>query len=138
MNVEPGTSIDKRKETYVATVELTNTNFQDTVQKNGTVLVDFWASWCPPCRMFAPVYEAASEKHDDLVFGSVNTEEQQELAAGFGISSIPTLMVFRDNILIYQQAGALPEKSLETLIGKVRELDMDKVRAEVAKQEAHA
>ena len=120
----------------MATKELTNTNFNETVQTGDTVLVDFWASWCPPCRMFAPVYEAASEKHTDLVFGSVNTEEQQELAAGFGITSIPTLMVFRDNILIYQQAGALPEKSLESLIGKVRELDMDKVRAEVDKQKA--
>jgi thioredoxin 1 len=122
----------------MATVELTSKNFSETVEKSGTVLVDFWASWCPPCRMFAPVYEAASEKHDDLVFGSVNTEEQQELAGGFGISSIPTLMVFRDNILIFQQAGALPEKSLEDLIGKVRALDMDKVRAEVEKQKAKA
>lgn len=122
----------------MATTTLTNDNFTDTVEKNGTVLVDFWASWCPPCRMFAPIYEAASEKHSDLVFGSVNTEEQQELAAGFGISSIPTLMVFRDNILIFQQAGALPEKSLEDLIGKVRALDMDMVRAEVAKQQAKA
>lgn len=122
----------------MATVELTNENFTDTVHKGGTVLVDFWASWCPPCRMFAPIYEAASETHEDLVFGSVNTEEQQELAGRFGISSIPTLMVFRDNILIFQQAGALPEKSLEDLIGKVRALDMDKVRAEVAKQEAKA
>jgi thioredoxin 1 len=122
----------------VATVELTKDNFTDTVEKCGTVLVDFWASWCPPCRMFAPVYEAASEKHSDLVVGSVNTEEQQELAAVFGISSIPTLMVFRDNILIFQQAGALPEKSLTDLIGKVRALDMDKVRAAVAAQEAKA
>lgn len=122
----------------MATVELTKDNFTDTVEKGGTVLVDFWASWCPPCRMFAPVYEAASETHSDLVFGSVNTEEQQELAAGFGISSIPTLMVFRDNILVFQQAGALPEKSLSDLIGKVRALDMDKVRAAVAEQEAKA
>lgn len=122
----------------MATVELTNDNFTDTVEKSGTVLVDFWASWCPPCRMFAPIYEAASETHGDLVFGSVNTEEQQELAGGFGISSIPTLMVFRENILVFQQAGALPEKSLEDLIGKVRSLDMDKVRAEVAKQDAKA
>lgn len=122
----------------MATTTLTNDNFAETVEGNGTVLVDFWASWCPPCRMFAPIYEAASEKHSDLVFGSVNTEEQQQLAAGFGISSIPTLMVFRDNILIFQQAGALPEKSLEDLIGKVRALDMDKVRAEVAKQQAKA
>lgn len=122
----------------MATVELTNDNFTDTVEKSGTVLVDFWASWCPPCRMFAPIYEAASETHGDLVFGSVNTEEQQELAGGFGISSIPTLMVFRENILVFQQAGALPEKSLEDLIGKVRSLNMDKVRTEVAKQDAKA
>ncbi|MEO7126059.1 MAG: thioredoxin [Nakamurella sp.] len=122
----------------MATVELTNDNFTDTVKKGGTVLVDFWASWCPPCRMFAPVYEASSETHEDLVFGSVNTEEQQELAGGFGISSIPTLMVFRDNILVFQQAGAMPEKSLEDLIGKVRALDMEHVRAEVAKQAAKA
>jgi thioredoxin 1 len=132
------THTDDREEADVATVELTKENFTDTVEQSGTVLVDFWASWYPPCRMFAPVYESASEKHSDLVFGSVNTEEQQELAAGFGISSIPTLMVFRDNILVFQQAGALPEKSLEDLIGKVRALDMDKVRAAVAAQEAKA
>ncbi len=120
----------------MATVTLTAENFGETITDNDTVLVDFWASWCPPCRQFAPVYEAASDKHDDLVFGSVNTEEQQALAAEFGISSIPTLMVFRDNILLFQQAGALPEKSLEDLIGQVRALDMDKVRAEVAKQQA--
>lgn len=120
----------------MATTELTIDNFADTVSKSGTVLVDFWASWCPPCRMFAPVYEAASEKHEDLVFGSVNTEEQQDLAGGFGITSIPTLMVFRDNILVFQQAGALPASSLEDLIGKVRALDMDKVRAHVAAEEA--
>lgn len=122
----------------MATTELTNENFSGTVADNDIVLVDFWASWCPPCRMFAPVYEAASEKHTDIVFGSVNTEEQQELAGGFGISSIPTLMVFRENIMIFQQAGALPEKSLADLIGKVRALDMDKVRESVAAQEAKA
>lgn len=119
----------------MATTELTLDNFADTVSKGGTVFVDFWASWCGPCRMFAPVYQAASEKHSDVVFGSVNTEEQQELAGGFGITSIPTLMVFRDNILIFQQAGALPAASLEDLIGKVAALDMDKVRAQVAAED---
>jgi thioredoxin len=121
----------------MATTDVTAETFTDTVENNDIVLMDFWADWCPPCKMFAPIYEAASKTHSDLVFGSVNTEEQPELASEFSISSIPTLMVFRDNILIFQQAGALPEKSLEELIGKVRELDMDMVRAEVAKQSAN-
>lgn len=122
----------------MATTELTNENFSKTVEAHDIVLVDFWASWCPPCRMFAPVYEEASEKHSDIVFGSVNTEEQQQLAGGFGINSIPTLMAFRDNILIYEQAGAMPAKSLEDLIGKIRSLDMDKVREAVAAEKAGA
>lgn len=120
----------------MATVELTAENFTATVEGNDTVFVDFWASWCPPCKAFAPVYEAASEKNDDIVFGSVNTEEQQQLAAQFGITSIPTLAIFRDNILLFQQAGALPAQALDDVISQVRGLDMDKVRAEVAKQEA--
>lgn len=120
----------------MATVTLTNENFADTVGENDIVLVDFWASWCPPCRAFAPTYEAASEKHSDIVFGSVNTEEQGALSAGFGITSIPTLMAFRDNILLYQQAGALPGKALEDLIGQVRSLDMDQVRAQIAADDA--
>jgi thioredoxin 1 len=118
----------------VSTRDLTADSFDPTVGTNDIVLVDFWASWCPPCRMFAPVYEAASEKNSDIVFGSVNTEEQPELSARFGITSIPTLMVFRDNILLFQQAGALPAPALDKLIGQVRALDMDKVRAEVAAQ----
>jgi thioredoxin 1 len=118
----------------VSTQDLTATAFDDTVGANDIVLVDFWASWCPPCRMFAPVYEAASEQNTDIVFGSVNTEEEPELSARFGITSIPTLMVFRDNILLFQQAGALPAPALEKLIGQVRALDMDKVRAQVAAQ----
>ncbi|GAA4659798.1 MULTISPECIES: thioredoxin [Amycolatopsis] len=119
----------------MATVELTKENFDETVGQQGMVLVDFWASWCGPCRMFAPVYEKASEKHGDVVFGKVDTEDQQELAAAFGISSIPTLMIVRDGVVLYAQPGALPEPALEELIGKAREVDMDEVRAEVAKQQ---
>ncbi|WP_017623699.1 thioredoxin [Nocardiopsis chromatogenes] len=120
----------------MATVELTKDNFNDTLTENDFVLIDFWASWCGPCKQFAPVYEKAAEENPDLVFAKVDTEDQQELAASFDIQSIPTLMVVRDKTVIYAQPGALPKDSLDDLIKQARELDMEEVRQEIAKQEA--
>lgn len=122
----------------MATVELTKDNFDEIVGGNGFVIVDYWASWCGPCQNFAPIYEEASEKHDDIVFAKVNTEEQQELAAHFQIRSIPTLMIFRDQIVIFSQPGMLPANAFEELIGKARELDMDEVRKQVEAQQQGA
>ncbi len=120
----------------VAVVELTKQNFEDTVTSNNFVIVDFWAPWCGPCRSFAPTFESVSEEHDDIVFAKVNTEEQQEIAAHFGIRSIPTLMIFREKIIIFSQPGALPESAFKDLIGKAGELDMDEVRKQIEQENA--
>ncbi len=119
----------------MATVEITKENLQDTIANNDIAIIDFWAPWCGPCKSFAPIYEAVSEKHDDIVFAKVNTEDEQELAASFQIRSIPTLMIFRGQIAIFSQAGMLPESALQEVIGKVKELDMDQVRKEVEEQQ---
>ncbi|WP_018230423.1 thioredoxin [Methyloversatilis universalis] len=120
----------------MATVELTEDSFNSTIENSPFVIIDFWAPWCGPCRNFAPVFEAASEKHPDIVFAKVNTEEEQGIAAAFGIRSIPTLMVFRDQIVLYGQPGALPAGQFDQLIDQAKALDMDKVRAEVAAQQS--
>ncbi|GAA1162830.1 thioredoxin [Kribbella jejuensis] len=120
----------------MATVELTQDNFNEVVGGDGLVLVDFWAEWCGPCKMFGPVFEKSSEQHTDITFGKVDTEAQGELAQAFQISSIPTLMAVRDGVVLYSQAGALPAASLEDLIGQLRAVDMDEVKAQIAAHEA--
>lgn len=120
----------------MATVEITKDNIGPSIEKEGMLILDFWASWCGPCRNFAPTFEAASEKHSDVVFGKVDTEDQQELAGYFGIRSIPTLMVFRDQVLLYRDAGALPPAALEDLITQIKALDMDEIRRKIAEKEA--
>jgi thioredoxin 1 len=119
----------------VATTDLTALDFERTITDNDIVLVDFWASWCGPCRTFAPTYEAVSEDNQDVVFGKVDTEAEQLLAGQFGIRSIPTLMAFREGIMVFNQAGALPKAAVEDLIGQLRALDMDDVRAQIAEHE---
>ncbi|WP_442759600.1 thioredoxin [Streptomyces pseudogriseolus] len=125
----------KRDQTMSATVELTKENFDQTVTDNEFVLIDFWAEWCGPCKQFAPVYEKAAEDNPDLVFGKVDTEAQPELAAAFGIQSIPTLMIVRDQVAVFAQPGALPQAALTDVIGQARKLDMDQVRRQIAEQQ---
>jgi thioredoxin len=119
----------------MATVELDKENFEQVVNGSPMVIVDFWAPWCGPCRGFAPVFESASAKHEDVVFGKVNTDVEQEIAGAFGIRSIPTLMVFREKVLLFQQAGALPASALEQVITQAKALDMAKVHQEIAERE---
>jgi thioredoxin 1 len=131
----PATRPEERKQN-MSTIALTEETFEDTVTKDGITLVDWWASWCGPCRMFAPVFQEASEKHPDITFGKIDTEDQQGLAGAARITSIPTLMAFRDGILVFSQPGALPATALEQVIQAVRDLDMDDVRSQLAKQES--
>jgi len=119
----------------MSTIDLTNESFESTVTKDGITIVDFWASWCGPCRMFAPIFEKAATQHPEITFAKVDTEQQQRLAAALNISSIPTLMAFRDGVLVFRQPGAMPAHALEQLIKGVRELDMDEVHKEVAAQQ---
>ena len=118
------------------TIELTKDNLDSTIEGNDIVFIDFWAEWCGPCKMFKPVFEAASDKYTDIVFASCNTEQQQEVAGAFGIRSIPTLAVFREKVLVFMQPGALPAAAIDEIVEKVKELDMDEVRADIEKQKA--
>jgi len=120
----------------MATVELTKENFEQVVTTNPMVVVDFWAPWCGPCKGFAPVFEGASEQHEDVVFAKVNTDDEQEIAAAFGIRSIPTLMVFREKVLLFQQPGALPASALEQVLEQAKALDMAQVHKEISERES--
>ncbi len=122
----------------MATVELTQDNFNQTVEDNDIVLLDFWAEWCGPCKTFGPIFEKVSEQHDDVTFGKIDTDEQQALGAAFEVRSIPTIMAIRDGVMVFKQAGVLPEAALEDLIKQVKDLDMDEVKKEIEEHQAHA
>ena len=122
----------------MATIEITKDNFEDIVARNAMVILDFWAAWCGPCKAFAPAFEAASEKYPDVVFGKINTEEQQELAGHFQIRSIPNVMLFREQVVLFSQPGAMPAAGIDSVIEQAKVLDMDKIRAEIAEAEAQS
>lgn len=122
----------------MSTINLTEATFEDTIHAEGVLLIDWWAGWCHPCKQFAPIFEAAADKHADVTFAKIDTEAEQNLAGAVGITSIPTLMAFRDGILVYAQPGAIPAEALDQIIEQVQALDMDKVRAEIAAEEAQA
>lgn len=122
----------------MATVELTQDNFNQTIEDNDIVLLDFWAEWCGPCKTFGPIFEKVSEQHEDVTFGKIDTDEQQALGAAFEVRSIPTIMAIRDGVMVFKQAGVLPEAALEDLIKQVKDLDMDDVKQEIEEHEAHA
>src|SRR5438128_8236936 len=136
MNLLPAGCIVGWRGDGMGVVTITKENFQQTVETGGIVLIDWWAPWCGPCRAFAPAYERVAEANPDATFAKINTDEEQELASAFNIRSIPTLMIFRDKVLLFAQPGALPQNVLEDVVKKVRELDMGQVRAEIAKQRA--
>ena len=119
----------------MATIEITEENFNDTISNNDIVILDFWAAWCGPCRSFAPTFERASKKHTDVAFGKINTEEQQALAGSFNVRSIPTVSIFKEKIMVFSQPGALPPPAIDSLLEQVRALDMDKVRKDIAQQQ---